>query len=97
MPQGYMAALGKLYGKQPVAGTETASERTQSTGVLPMPRSPKEAVMTKPKTQPKNPRALDINCKPEDMADGTARALLDPAATAALAMEMIYSKGAACP
>ena len=41
MPQGYMAALGKLYCKQPVAGTETASERTQSTGVLPMPRSPK--------------------------------------------------------
>ncbi|MBU2837196.1 hypothetical protein HF292_007425 [Acidithiobacillus ferruginosus] len=53
--------------------------------------------MTKPKTQPKNPRALDINCKPEDMADGTARALLDPAATAALAMEMIYSKGGGLP
>ena len=53
--------------------------------------------MTKPKTQPKNPRALDINCQPGDMADGTARALLDPAATAALAMEMIYSKGGGLP
>lgn len=54
--------------------------------------------MTKPKTQPKNPRALNINCKPDEYhADGTARALLDPASTAAIAMEMIYSKGSALP
>jgi hypothetical protein len=36
MPAGYMAALGKLYGKQPIAGPETASESTQTTGALPV-------------------------------------------------------------
>ena len=41
MPPGYMAALGRLYGKQPIAGPEMASERTQSTGVLPVPTLPK--------------------------------------------------------
>lgn len=41
MPQGYMNALGKLYGKQPIAGPETAPQRTQSTGVLSMPHLPK--------------------------------------------------------
>ncbi|WP_291520821.1 hypothetical protein [Acidithiobacillus sp.] len=41
MPQGYMAALGKLYGKPAEEGPETAPQRTQSTGVLPMPRLPK--------------------------------------------------------
>ena len=41
MPQGYMTALGKLYGKQPIAGPETAPERTQTTEVLPMPHLPK--------------------------------------------------------
>ena len=42
MPAGYMNALGKLYGKQPIAGPETASERTQSTGVqLIYPTRPK--------------------------------------------------------
>ena len=35
VPSGYMNALGKLYGKQPIAGPETGLERTQSTGVLP--------------------------------------------------------------
>jgi hypothetical protein len=29
MPQGYMDALGKLYGKQPNAGPKTAPESTQ--------------------------------------------------------------------
>ena len=42
MPQGYMNALDKLYGKQPIAGPETAPQRTQSTGLLPMSPSPKE-------------------------------------------------------
>ena len=41
MPPGYMAALGRLYGKQPIAGPETAPERTQSTGALPVPHLPK--------------------------------------------------------
>jgi hypothetical protein len=41
MPAGYMDALGKLYGKQPIAGPETALESTQTTGVLPMSHSPK--------------------------------------------------------
>ncbi|MBU2754899.1 hypothetical protein HFU84_12940 [Acidithiobacillus sp. CV18-2] len=41
VPAGYMAALGKLYGKRPIAGTETATERTQSTEVLPVPHSAK--------------------------------------------------------
>jgi hypothetical protein len=41
MPAGYMDALGKLYGKQPIAGPETAPESTQTTGVLPVPHSPK--------------------------------------------------------
>ena len=41
MPQGYMNALGKLYGKQTIAGPETAPQHTQSTGVLTMPRLPK--------------------------------------------------------
>ncbi len=35
MPAGYMNALGKLYGKQPIAGPETAPESTQATGVPP--------------------------------------------------------------
>lgn len=34
LPPGYMDALGKLYGKQPIAGPETALESTQTTGVL---------------------------------------------------------------
>ncbi|MHB8201017.1 MAG: hypothetical protein ACYDD9_09405 [Acidithiobacillus sp.] len=38
MPAGYMAALGKLYGKQPIAGPETAPERTQTTGALSIPK-----------------------------------------------------------
>ncbi len=38
MPPGYMAALGKLYGKQPIAGPESALESTQTTGALPMHR-----------------------------------------------------------
>ena len=38
MPPGYMAALGKLYGKQPIAGPETAPERTQTTGALSIPK-----------------------------------------------------------
>jgi len=41
MPAGYMDALGRLYGKQPIAGPETAPERTQSTGALPVPHLPK--------------------------------------------------------
>jgi hypothetical protein len=41
MPKGYLTALGKLYGKQPIAGPETALECTQSTVALPMPHSPK--------------------------------------------------------
>ena len=43
MPAGYMAALGKLYGKQPIAGPESALESTQTAGVLPVPRLPKRA------------------------------------------------------
>ncbi|MHB8211559.1 MAG: hypothetical protein ACYDDP_09495 [Acidithiobacillus sp.] len=43
MPAGYMDALGKLYGKQPIAGPEIAPESTQSTGALPVPRLPKRA------------------------------------------------------
>ena len=43
MPAGYMNALGKLYGKPAEDGPETASERTQTTGVLPVPRLPKRA------------------------------------------------------
>ena len=31
----------KLYGKQPIAGPETAPESTQSTEALPMPHLPK--------------------------------------------------------
>ena len=42
MPQGYMDALGKLYGKQPNAGPKTAPESTQTTGVLPVPYLPKK-------------------------------------------------------
>ncbi len=41
MPLGYMDALGKLYGKPVEDGPETASQRTQSTGALPMPHLPK--------------------------------------------------------
>ena len=41
MPAGYMNALGKLYGKQPIAGPETAPESTQATGVPPVPHLPK--------------------------------------------------------
>ena len=42
MPAGYMDALAKLYGKQPIAGPGTAPEATQSTGTLSyMPHSPK--------------------------------------------------------
>ncbi len=42
MPAGYMNALARLYGKQPIAGPETALESTQSTGVLSiMPHLPK--------------------------------------------------------
>ena len=42
MPAGYMDALGKLYGKQPIAGPETALESTQTTGALPLyPHLPK--------------------------------------------------------
>ena len=41
MPQGYMSALGKLYGKPAEDGPETAPQRMQSTGVLPVPRLPK--------------------------------------------------------
>lgn len=43
MPQGYMDALGKLYGKPAEDGPESAPQRTQTTGVLPMPRLPKRA------------------------------------------------------
>ena len=41
MPAGYMNALGKLYGKQPSAGPETAPEGTQTTGTLSIPHLPK--------------------------------------------------------
>jgi hypothetical protein len=41
MPAGYMAALGKLYGKQPIAGPEMAPQSTQSTGALQVPHLPK--------------------------------------------------------
>jgi hypothetical protein len=41
MPQGYMDALGKLYGKPAEEGPETAPQHTQSTGALPMPHLPK--------------------------------------------------------
>ncbi len=36
VPPGYMDALGKLYGKQPIGGPETALESTQTAGALPM-------------------------------------------------------------
>ncbi|MEB8487287.1 MULTISPECIES: hypothetical protein [Acidithiobacillus] len=42
IPKGYMNALGKLYGKPAEDGPETAPQRTQSTGLLPMSPSPKE-------------------------------------------------------
>ena len=41
MPAGYMAALGKLYGKPAEDGPESALESTQTAGVLPVPRLPK--------------------------------------------------------
>ena len=41
MPQGYMNALVRLYGKPAEDGPETTPESTQATGVPPMPHSPK--------------------------------------------------------
>ncbi|MBN6739967.1 hypothetical protein JKG47_05345 [Acidithiobacillus sp. MC6.1] len=41
IPAGYLDALAKLYGKQPIAEAETAPQRTQTTEVLPVPHSAK--------------------------------------------------------
>ena len=43
MPAGYMGALARLYGKQPIGGPETALESTQAVEVLPMHHSPKKS------------------------------------------------------
>lgn len=43
MPQGYMAALGRLYGKPAQQGPKSAPESTQAVEGLPAPHSPKKA------------------------------------------------------
>lgn len=85
MPAGYMDALGKLYGKQPIAGPESAPERTQTTGALRMyaPFTQEETAMTAKAKTPANNGIIIIEGDPDTPEKDAARAATLPAVQAA--------------